>query len=162
MKSIPLSSLAMAAAVAGSTLLSLPAEAAGTAMPWEAPLEAILDSIEGPVARIMAVIIITITGLGWEGKVPLFQEVVPDRNDVYTCADLRNVKLVRREDGPTETVTKFSYGLFNDFEGVPPIVFHQVWYVLKEEYLRFVFFSQGTNVVKQSSPYFVLEPLLRS
>ena len=39
------------------------AEAAGTNMPWEAPLQAILDSIEGPVARIVAVIIITITGL---------------------------------------------------------------------------------------------------
>lgn len=39
------------------------AHAAGTAMPWEAPLQAILSSIEGPVARIIAVIIITITGL---------------------------------------------------------------------------------------------------
>ena len=32
-------------------------------MPWEGPLTAILDSITGPVARIIAVIIITITGL---------------------------------------------------------------------------------------------------
>ena len=32
-------------------------------MPWEAPLESILQSIEGPVARIIAVIIIIITGL---------------------------------------------------------------------------------------------------
>lgn len=39
------------------------AQAAGSAMPWEAPLEAILQSIEGPVARIIAVIIIIITGL---------------------------------------------------------------------------------------------------
>jgi len=40
-----------------------PAYAAGSGMPWEAPLTAILQSIEGPVARIVAVIIITITGL---------------------------------------------------------------------------------------------------
>ena len=40
-----------------------PAQAAGSGMPWEAPLQSILESIEGPVARIVAVIIITITGL---------------------------------------------------------------------------------------------------
>ena len=39
------------------------AHAAGSGMPWEAPLQSILESIEGPVARIIAVIIITITGL---------------------------------------------------------------------------------------------------
>lgn len=39
------------------------AYAAGSGMPWEAPLQSILESIEGPVARIIAVIIITITGL---------------------------------------------------------------------------------------------------
>lgn len=39
------------------------AQASGTSMPWEAPLQAILDSIEGPVARIVAVLVITITGL---------------------------------------------------------------------------------------------------
>ncbi len=39
------------------------AHAAGSGMPWEAPLTAILESIEGPVARIIAVIIIVITGL---------------------------------------------------------------------------------------------------
>jgi type IV secretion system protein VirB2 len=46
-------------------LLVLPgtAQAAGSGMPWEAPLESILESIEGPVARIVAVIIITLTGL---------------------------------------------------------------------------------------------------
>lgn len=42
---------------------ALPAHAAGTGMPWEGPLTQILSSIEGPVARIVAVIIITITGL---------------------------------------------------------------------------------------------------
>ena len=45
------------------TLLAVPALAAGSNMPWEAPLQSILDSIQGPVARIVAVIIIVITGL---------------------------------------------------------------------------------------------------
>jgi type IV secretion system protein VirB2 len=40
-----------------------PAYAAGSSMPWEAPLQAILASIEGPVAKIIAVIIIITTGL---------------------------------------------------------------------------------------------------
>ncbi|NGY05911.1 TrbC/VirB2 family protein [Solimonas terrae] len=45
-------------------LLAAPvAQAAGTSMPWEGPLEAILESIQGPVARIIAVIIIITTGL---------------------------------------------------------------------------------------------------
>ena len=39
------------------------AEAAGSSMPWEGPLQSILDSIQGPVARIVAVIIIIATGL---------------------------------------------------------------------------------------------------
>ena len=39
-----------------------PAHAAGSNMPWEQPLQQILQSIEGPVAKIMAVIII-VTGL---------------------------------------------------------------------------------------------------
>ena len=37
--------------------------AAGSSMPWEGPLESILESIQGPVARIVAVIIIIATGL---------------------------------------------------------------------------------------------------
>lgn len=46
-------------------VLALPeaAHAAGSGMPWEAPLASILESIEGPVARIVAVIVIVITGL---------------------------------------------------------------------------------------------------
>ena len=43
--------------------LTAPAYAAGSGMPWEAPLAQILASIEGPVARIVAVIVIIITGL---------------------------------------------------------------------------------------------------
>ena len=37
--------------------------AAGSSMPWEAPLQSILDSVQGPVAKIVAVIIIIVTGL---------------------------------------------------------------------------------------------------
>jgi type IV secretion system protein VirB2 len=44
-------------------LLALPAQAAGSGMPWEDPLQRILDSIQGPVAKIVAVIIIITTGL---------------------------------------------------------------------------------------------------
>ena len=43
--------------------LVAPAHAAGSGMPWEGPLDQILQSIEGPVARIAAVIIIIMTGL---------------------------------------------------------------------------------------------------
>ncbi len=42
---------------------SLPVLAAGSGMPWEGPLQSILDSVQGPVARIIAVIIIITTGL---------------------------------------------------------------------------------------------------
>ncbi|MDP9962965.1 type IV secretion system protein VirB2 [Variovorax paradoxus] len=51
---------------AGAALLlavALPVQAAGSNMPWEAPLQSILDSIQGPVAKIVAVIIIIVTGL---------------------------------------------------------------------------------------------------
>ena len=44
-------------------LLAGTAQAAGSSMPWEAPLQSILQSIEGPVAKIIAVIIIIVTGL---------------------------------------------------------------------------------------------------
>lgn len=39
------------------------AEASGTGMPWEQPLQQVLDSVQGPVAKIIAVIIIIMTGL---------------------------------------------------------------------------------------------------
>jgi type IV secretion system protein VirB2 len=48
---------------AGMLLLAAQAQAAGSQMPWEGPLQAILLSIQGPVARIVAVIIIIATGL---------------------------------------------------------------------------------------------------
>jgi type IV secretion system protein VirB2 len=44
-------------------LLAGTAQAAGSSMPWEGPLTSILESIQGPVARIVAVIIIISTGL---------------------------------------------------------------------------------------------------
>lgn len=40
-----------------------PAYAAGSGMPWEGPLEQIVDSITGPVARAAAVIAIVIAGV---------------------------------------------------------------------------------------------------
>lgn len=40
-----------------------PAWAAGSNMPWEQPLNQILLSVQGPVAKILAVIIIISTGL---------------------------------------------------------------------------------------------------
>jgi type IV secretion system protein TrbC len=43
--------------------VSVPAGAAGSNMPWEQPLNQILQSVEGPVAKILAVIIIIVTGL---------------------------------------------------------------------------------------------------
>ncbi|MEQ1725902.1 MAG: TrbC/VirB2 family protein [Sphingopyxis sp.] len=43
--------------------IASPAHAAGSSMPWEAPLQSILDSIQGPVAKIVAVMIIIATGL---------------------------------------------------------------------------------------------------
>lgn len=48
---------------AGFLLLPTSALAAGSNMPWEQPLTQILESIEGPVAKIIAVIVIIATGL---------------------------------------------------------------------------------------------------
>ena len=55
------STLALGAFV--TLALSTPAHAAGSSMPWEAPLQSILESIQGPVAKIVAVMIIIATGL---------------------------------------------------------------------------------------------------
>jgi type IV secretory pathway VirB2 component (pilin) len=56
---------ALQAAAVVSLLLAVvgSAHAAGSNMPWEAPLQSILQSVQGPVARIVAVIIIITTGL---------------------------------------------------------------------------------------------------
>lgn len=56
--------LATAATTLVISLMVAPAaNAAGSSMPWEQPLEKILQSIEGPVSKIIAVIIIIVTGL---------------------------------------------------------------------------------------------------
>jgi type IV secretory pathway VirB2 component (pilin) len=55
--------IARTAAAALAVSVTTSAHAAGSNMPWEQPLQQILQSIEGPVAKIMAVIIIIITGL---------------------------------------------------------------------------------------------------
>ena len=49
--------------VAATLLFASSAHAAGSGMPWEAPLQKVLDSVQGPVAKIVAVIIIITTGL---------------------------------------------------------------------------------------------------
>ena len=49
--------------LAAITIPGAPASAAGSNMPWEQPLQQILQSIEGPVSKIIAVIIIIVTGL---------------------------------------------------------------------------------------------------
>ena len=56
------------AAMAGSAivcalLVTATAQAAGSGMPWEEPLQQVLESVQGPVAKIVAVIIIIVTGL---------------------------------------------------------------------------------------------------
>jgi type IV secretion system protein VirB2 len=53
----------LATATLFSAALAPAAWAAGSSMPWEQPLQQILQSVEGPVAKIIAVIIIIITGL---------------------------------------------------------------------------------------------------
>jgi type IV secretion system protein VirB2 len=52
-----------ALAVLALSVANSAAFAAGSNMPWEQPLQQILQSIEGPVAKIVAVIIIIVTGL---------------------------------------------------------------------------------------------------
>jgi len=49
--------------VLASLAVAPAANASGSSMPWEAPLQSILESIEGPVAKIVSVIIIIVTGL---------------------------------------------------------------------------------------------------
>jgi type IV secretion system protein VirB2 len=55
--------VATACAFAFFALATAPAYAAGSNMPWEQPLNQILESIQGPVAKVMSVIVIIVTGL---------------------------------------------------------------------------------------------------
>jgi type IV secretion system protein TrbC len=60
---VSLRRVATAATLFAFTLVAGPALAAGSNMPWEQPLNQILQSIEGPVAKVLSVIVIIITGL---------------------------------------------------------------------------------------------------
>ncbi len=51
------------ASVATGLACAASAHAAGSGMPWEEPLQQVLESVQGPVAKIIAVIIIITTGL---------------------------------------------------------------------------------------------------
>ncbi len=55
----------IARALMACTLLGIAtsAHAAGSGMPWEVPLQQILSSIQGPVAKVIAVSSIVVTGL---------------------------------------------------------------------------------------------------
>lgn len=56
---IPLALIAFASAGAAHAATG----GAGGAMPWEGPLTAVMDSITGPVARVIAILIIVATGM---------------------------------------------------------------------------------------------------
>lgn len=58
----PRKALRGAAALVVVLTFSSAAHASGSGMPWEGPLEQIVDSITGPVARAAAVIAIVIAG----------------------------------------------------------------------------------------------------
>ena len=55
--------LAVLSSLAIYAFLTAPAYAAGSNMPWEQPLNQILESIQGPVAKVISVIVIILTGL---------------------------------------------------------------------------------------------------
>lgn len=58
-----LSFLCLLSFAAALSSFSSAAFAAGSGMPWEEPLQQVLESVQGPVAKIVAVIIIITTGL---------------------------------------------------------------------------------------------------
>jgi len=58
-----LKTLQRAGLAAVAMLYAMPAWAGGSGMPWETPLQSIVDSVQGPVAKVIGVIIIVITGL---------------------------------------------------------------------------------------------------
>ncbi len=55
--------LGTAVAILVCAALAAPAWAAGSNMPWEQPLNQILSSVQGPVAKVISVIVIIVTGL---------------------------------------------------------------------------------------------------
>ena len=54
----------LAGAVGVALIYSGIAHGAGAGMPWETPLNSMLDSLTGPVAKILGVAAVVITGLG--------------------------------------------------------------------------------------------------
>jgi type IV secretion system protein VirB2 len=52
-----------ASVVLAGVLIPVVALAAGSGMPWDEPLQKVLESVQGPVAKIVAVLIIITTGL---------------------------------------------------------------------------------------------------
>ena len=57
------STFLVGAAIGLTLMIASKAYAAGSGMPWEQPLQQVLESVQGPVAKIVAVIIIIVTGL---------------------------------------------------------------------------------------------------
>ena len=57
------SAIRVAVAIGIALAAAASAQAAGSGMPWEEPLQKVLESVQGPVAKIVAVIIIIVTGL---------------------------------------------------------------------------------------------------
>jgi type IV secretory pathway VirB2 component (pilin) len=61
----------------------------GSGMPWETPLQSILDSITGPVARALGIICIIIAGFGWafgEGNLKKILQIVFGISIAFTAA----------------------------------------------------------------------------
>lgn len=56
------STLLVSAIALGCSIVGT-ASAAGSGMPWEEPLQQVLESVQGPVAKIIAVMVIITTGL---------------------------------------------------------------------------------------------------
>lgn len=56
--------MGVAIAVMTSPAFASSPSAGGSGMPWEAPLQTIQTSIQGPVARVFIIIAIIVTGLG--------------------------------------------------------------------------------------------------
>lgn len=59
----PFRAVVTLALAGGVLLLPMAASAAGSGMPWESVLDQILQSITGPVAKVLSVIAILATGL---------------------------------------------------------------------------------------------------
>ena len=57
------STILIGAAIGLTLAIASTAQAAGSGMPWEQPLQQVLESVQGPVAKIVAVIVIITTGL---------------------------------------------------------------------------------------------------